>query len=123
MPKRVCKQVLRSDKAEKLKLWDENPDWTPTEAAKKLGVSRTTLLGWRGDPKLSADKAPAENGDGFRAKGAGRKHRLEEYECDAIAFYDQRLAEGEPVTHSVMREHCKTKYSAFALKDVLKQHN
>ncbi|OWZ11779.1 hypothetical protein PHMEG_00015146 [Phytophthora megakarya] len=115
--------VLRSDTAEKLKLWDENSDWTPTEAAKKRGVLRTTLSGWRGDPKLSADKGPGENGDRFRAKGAGRKHRLEEYECDAIAFYDKRLAEGETVTHSVMREHCKTKYPAFALKDVPKQHN
>ncbi|KAL3663652.1 hypothetical protein V7S43_011067 [Phytophthora oleae] len=62
--KRQCVQTTKGERVKKFKIWQQHPEWTPTQAAEKLGVKKGTLMGWRKellDPKLTVIRKPSSD--------------------------------------------------------------
>ncbi|KAJ8564040.1 hypothetical protein ON010_g7303 [Phytophthora cinnamomi] len=96
--KRRKVQATEAERVQALKTWQQHRhEWKPTEAAKRLGVHKSTLLGWRNelsDRELSFVREPRLDPGGKRKKGAGPDRQLQPYEDRVLEFYTNSLRDG-----------------------------
>jgi hypothetical protein len=107
---RACMQTSLDDQVEKLKRWQQNKDWSLSDAARALSVKPNTLLGWReklSNPDLSFIKDPSTIRGRYRRTGGGRPHKVASYESRVVEFYDNCLRNGGIVTPDTLKTYCK----------------
>ncbi|KUF86502.1 hypothetical protein AM587_10010005 [Phytophthora nicotianae] len=108
--KRKCVQTPIEEKVKKLKSWQQNRHWTPTEAASELKVKNGTLLGWRkelSDANLSFVREPQLEEGRFRKSGAGPNHKLKSYESQVREYFDSCMADGGKISRAELRQYCR----------------
>ncbi|KAE9013806.1 hypothetical protein PR003_g13656 [Phytophthora rubi] len=91
MKKRARVQRTLRQRIELLKKWRDNPDWTIEDAVRELGVKESTLRDWKRRYWHRLDEIVCD--DFMRAKGAGPKRKMKQYEGRVLAYFD-KLEEG-----------------------------
>ncbi|KAF4148045.1 hypothetical protein GN958_ATG02739 [Phytophthora infestans] len=117
---RRCTSLTLMQKLEKLIVWEANPEWGPTRAARELSVSRGALSRWKEEyPDPSRVKNDSTLGDGARkrAVGGGRKRKPPAFETRVLEYYDTCLREDGKATYHDVFTYCST-IPEFLLKDL-----
>ncbi|KUF95802.1 hypothetical protein AM587_10014090 [Phytophthora nicotianae] len=117
---RRCTSLTRMQKLEKLIVWEANPEWGPTQAARELGVSRGALSRWKKeypDPSRLKDELTPDDGARKRAVGGGRKQKPPAFETRVLEYYDSCVREdGKATYHDVFT--CCSTIPDFLLMDL-----
>ncbi|ETP38802.1 hypothetical protein F442_13685 [Phytophthora nicotianae P10297] len=110
---RAHKDVSEVDIIKALKTWQCNREqWGPTEASRKLGYPKGTLIGWRdqySDRTLSKDPAPLRPANRLRAPGGGRKRKALDCEGSVREYYAKSLRQDGRVRNADILAYCRTK--------------
>ncbi|ETI40835.1 hypothetical protein F443_13848 [Phytophthora nicotianae P1569] len=84
----------------------------PTEASRKLGYPKGTLIEWRdqySDRTLSKDPAPLRPANRLRAPGGGRKRKALDCEGSVREYYAKSLRQDGRVRNADILAYCRTK--------------
>ncbi|ETP10604.1 hypothetical protein F441_13777 [Phytophthora nicotianae CJ01A1] len=84
----------------------------PTEASRKLGYPKGTLIGWRdqySDRTLSKGPAPLRPANRLRAPGGGRKRKTLDCEGSVREYYAKSLRQDGRVRNADILAYCRTK--------------
>ncbi|GMF49350.1 unnamed protein product [Phytophthora fragariaefolia] len=101
MPERT----LVKDKWAAVQKWKQH-QWAVGKACRELGVKLPKLLVWKA-AYWDASELTEREGERYRARCAGRPHRLAPYELDVLRYYDG-LLENSDVNKNDIMFYCNT---------------